>query len=37
MNEKEYNHLAIFKQNGGVNMNPSKNESIIELAKKIYW
>ena len=33
MNEKEYNHLAIFKQNGGVNMNPSKNESIIELAK----
>ena len=34
MNEKEYNHLAIFKQNGGINMNPSKNESIIELAKK---
>lgn len=33
MNEKRYNQFTIFKQNGGTNMNDTKNEPVVELAK----
>lgn len=33
MNEKRYNQFTIFKQNGGENMNDTKNEPVIEFAK----
>ncbi len=33
MNEKRHNQFTIFKQNGGANMNDTKNEPVIEFAK----